>query len=105
MVPLLMPGAIVVIDPRVRSLSPSVARSRGLLRPLYFLQLRNRFACCWCEMTGSRQLITYSDPASPTVDDIFRSEDVTILGRVVAVFNPLDGYESGAGVSVRTHLR
>ena len=49
MYPLIMPGAIVQIDERRTKI---VRRSwhHESERPIYFLEMRTGFACCWCAL-------------------------------------------------------
>src|SRR5216683_757044 len=47
--PLLRPGSFVQIDPRIRKVQVSRGRTE-FDRPIYFLELRNSYACGWCEI-------------------------------------------------------
>ena len=47
--PLLRPGSFVQIDPHVRKVQPLRWRTE-FDRPIYFVELRDGYACSWCEM-------------------------------------------------------
>ncbi len=64
--PLLRPGSFVQIDPRMRRIQPSRWRTE-FDRPIYFLELRNGYACGWCEVQGN-ELALLPHPLSPCND-------------------------------------
>jgi len=58
-------------------------------RPIYFVELRDGYACCWCELDGN-QLILIPCPQSPVqVRQVRYPTDGDIVGRVTAVTMPL----------------
>jgi transcriptional regulator with XRE-family HTH domain len=84
MVPLLRPGAIVQIDTRRRQIDIG-GWSNEYDRPIYFLELRDGYACCWCSRSGEK-LILQPHHGSPDPPEIlsFR-QDVDVIGQVVGV--------------------
>src|SRR5262249_28257374 len=47
--PILRPGSFVQIDPSSAKIKPGVWRSE-YDRPIYFVELRDSYCCCWCEL-------------------------------------------------------
>lgn len=83
MYPLMRPGSFVVIDENLRKVQASYWRTE-LDRPIYFLELRDGYACCWCEMEGD-SLLMIPHPLSPCQHRRFDSKGAEIVGQVVAV--------------------
>ena len=83
MYPLLRPGAFVQIDEKIRKVQ-SFAWRTEYDRPIYFIELRDGYACSWCEILGS-QLILVPHPLSPCgVRQFSIGMGAEIVGRVVA---------------------
>ena len=84
MSPLLRPGAIVQIDTQRRQLQET-GWTNEFDRPIYFLELRDGYACCWCSRAGD-QLILQPHPGSPDSPEIVDiKRDVEIIGQVTGV--------------------
>lgn len=82
--PLLRPGSFVEINPDVKSLEPTLARSE-FDRPIYFVDLRNEYACGWCDIIGNR-LLLIPHPLSPIKSRSFTfSKEAEIIGQVTGV--------------------
>lgn len=82
--PLLRPGAFVQIDQSARKVQ-SFAWRTEYDRPIYFIELRNGYACSWCEVLGS-QLILVPHPLSPCgLRQLEFGRDAEIVGRVTAI--------------------
>lgn len=84
MTPLLRPGSIVQIDDSRRRVInhgwPSEAE-----RPIYFLELRYSYECCWCFQRG-HELTLVPYPLSPCGPRTVRiPDDGEVLGQVVGV--------------------
>ncbi len=84
MSPLIRPGSIVQIDESRRRVV-----NQGWLheadRPIYFLELRYSYECCWCYLRG-RELTLIPHPLSPCGPRTFRVPDEgEVLGQVVGV--------------------
>lgn len=86
--PLLRPGSFVVIDDQDTKIQTSSWETE-FDRPIYFLQLRDGFACGWCQPDkGTLAIIPYSLSQLPV--RIFKYPgDVDVIGRVVGVAMPL----------------
>jgi transcriptional regulator with XRE-family HTH domain len=82
--PLLRPGSFVQIDQRVHKIQPQRWRTE-FDRPVYFVELRDGYACSWCEMQES-QLLLLPHPLSPCrVRCLEYGRDAEIIGQVTAV--------------------
>jgi len=84
MAPLLRPGSIVQIDgARTRVVNQGWLNESD--RPIYFLELRYSYECCWCYQRG-RELTLVPHPLSPHGPRTIRVPDEgEILGQVVGV--------------------
>lgn len=83
MYPLLRPGSFVQIDPNIRKVL-SFAWRTEYDRPIYFVELRDGFACSWCEVLGS-QLILVPHPLSPCgIKQFPVGTGAEIIGKVIA---------------------
>jgi transcriptional regulator with XRE-family HTH domain len=82
--PLLRPGSIVQIDEtRRRVLNEGWADESG--RPIYFIELRYSYECCWCFQRG-KDLTMIPHPLSASGPRTIRvPEEGEILGQVVGV--------------------
>jgi hypothetical protein len=81
--PLLPPGSIVRVDTRQKSIARHGSWRNDYDRPIYFLEIRNGFACGWCDVCDRQLILTphFLSPASPRALAIGR--DVEVRGRVV----------------------
>ena len=85
MYPLIMPGAIVQVDERRREITPPGSWSSEIERPIYFLETRTGFACCWCTRDHEGNIILQPHPLSRVAIRVLRLEEVEIMGLVVGV--------------------
>lgn len=82
--PLLRPGSFVQIDPRVRKIQALRWRTE-FDRPIYFVELREGYACSWCELQEGH-LLLLPHPLSPrSVRRVAYGTDAEIVGQVCAV--------------------
>jgi len=100
--PLLRPGSFVKIDPRVRRIQPMRWRTE-FDRPIYFVELRDGYACCWCELQDGH-LLLLPHPLSPrAVRRFAHGTDAEIVGQVTAVamtLTPASPPAAGAGTKL-----
>jgi transcriptional regulator with XRE-family HTH domain len=82
MYPMIRPGALLKIDTSQRKLG-TVAWRNEYERPIFFIELREAYACGWCELQGNQLLIIphYSSPAS--VRRLTYSKEAEVVGRVI----------------------
>ena len=82
--PLLRPGSFVQIDQRVQKIQPLRWRTE-YDRPIYFVELRDGYACSWCELQDGC-LLLLPHPLSPcSVRRLNYGVDAEIIGQVTAV--------------------
>lgn len=84
MYPLLLPGTFVQVNIKKTRIAEQPWRSE-YERPIYFLETRDGYVCCWCERDGER-IILLSHPLSPVKSRAVHFEqDVDVVGQVVAI--------------------
>jgi len=84
MYPLIRPGAVVEIDTNQKNLN-SIPWENEFERPIFFIELRDEYACGWCELQGAQLLIIPYYPSSQvTIRSFTFRRDAEIVGRVVA---------------------
>ena len=82
--PLLRPGSFVQVDQRVRKIQPFRWRTE-FDRPIYFVELRDGYACSWCELHEGH-LLLLPHPLSPaSVRRFDYGKEAEIIGQVTAV--------------------
>jgi transcriptional regulator with XRE-family HTH domain len=82
--PLLRPGSFVQVDQNIRKVQPLKWRTE-YDRPIYFVELRDGYACSWCELQGG-QLLLIPHPLSPCgIRQYKHGTEAEIVGRVTAV--------------------
>lgn len=82
--PMLRPGSFVQINQKVTRVHSSKWRSE-YDRPIYFVELRDGYACCWCELQGG-QLLLVPHPLSPcNIRQYAFGTEAEIVGQVTAV--------------------
>lgn len=84
MEPLLRPGALILVDPQRRIVEQGGWRNEAE-RPIYFVDIRYAYRCCWCVLEKNR-LLLQPHPLSPCAPETYRYPDeAEILGQVVGV--------------------
>src|SRR5260221_7130199 len=83
MYPLLRPGSFVLVDENLRNLHASQWRTE-YDRPIYFIELRTGYACCWCELRGD-ELLLIPHPLSSRPHRRYPAREAEIIGQVTAV--------------------
>jgi transcriptional regulator with XRE-family HTH domain len=82
--PLLRPGSFVQINQKAKKLQSS-RRVTEFDRPIYFVELREGYACGWCELLGN-QLLLIPHPLSPCgVRQYVFGMEAEIVGQVTAI--------------------
>ena len=82
--PFIRPGSFVRIDPRQKKI-PSVHWHSDHDRPIFFVELRERYVCCWCEMHDGRLILITTQQSKRRAQHLRYPADATIIGRVMAV--------------------
>jgi hypothetical protein len=70
--PLLRPGSLVQIDPKLKKVQSSKWRTE-FDRPIYFVELREGYACSWCELQGNQLLLGAAPRGRVPISDSFFS--------------------------------
>jgi len=95
--PLLRPGSFVQIDQTSRKVQRFKWRTE-FERPIYFLELRDGYACSWCDLQG-QMLTLLPHPLSPCSSRHFTNGvDVEIIGQVTGVAMQLQQAPEGPAV-------
>lgn len=82
--PMLRPGSFVQINQKVKKVQSSKWRTE-FDRPIYFVELRDGYACSWCELQGN-QLLLVPHPLSPcSIRQFVHGTDAEIVGQVTAI--------------------
>ncbi|MGB0034711.1 MAG: helix-turn-helix transcriptional regulator [Candidatus Acidiferrales bacterium] len=90
MEPLLRPGSVVLLDPARRRVEKA-SWSSEYDRPIYFVETREGYRCCWCSQAKDR-LMLQPHPLSPCTPETLRFPDeAEIVGQVVGMAMRLSG--------------
>jgi transcriptional regulator with XRE-family HTH domain len=82
MYPMIRPGALLKIDTSQDKLTTGTWRNEHE-RPIFFIELREAYACGWCEWQGN-QLLIIPHPSSPAgVRRFTYPREAEVVGRVV----------------------
>src|ERR1700676_1529326 len=82
--PLLRPGSLVLVDPKLRQVKNS-GWTNEYERPICFVDLREGFRCCVCQCEDGK-VILVPHPLSSCAPEVYRyPEDGEIVGQVVGV--------------------
>ena len=93
--PLLPPGSLLQLDPRVRTVANGTWPE--FERPIYLIEYRSRFYCCHAQRRGDTlRLISHAEsPAPPAISVPFK--EAKVRGQVTPIFRPLATRGSAAG--------
>lgn len=84
MEPLLRPGAIVLVDPQRQRVEPGGWRNEAE-RPIYLVDVRSGYRCCWCLLEKSRLVLQPHPLSSCAPESYVFPNEAEIVGRVVGV--------------------
>jgi transcriptional regulator with XRE-family HTH domain len=82
MYPLIRPGSLVRIDTGQQKLKPVVWHNE-YERPIYFIELRDAYACGWCELNGNELLIIPHHSSPESIRRLNYPKEAEIVGRVI----------------------
>ena len=82
MYPLIRPGALLEIDTSQNKLQ-TASWHNEFDRPIYFVEVRDGYACGWCELQGNQLLIIPHQSSAASVRGFTYPRDAEIVGRVV----------------------
>ena len=84
MYPILQPGSLVLIDENKRKIAVD-GWSNEFDRPIYFLELRDGYACGWCSLADDRLMIQPHPASHSKVRVHAYPGDVDVVGQVIGV--------------------
>ena len=84
MYPLLRPGTFVQIDSDIAGVRPTAWRTE-FDRPIYFIELRDSYACCWCDLSGSQLTLLPHPLSACSIRQYVYPDEAEIVGQVTAV--------------------
>jgi transcriptional regulator with XRE-family HTH domain len=82
--PLIRPGSFVEIDSSQRKIEKA-KRESLFERPIYFLELRDAYACSWCEDKEGSLLLIPSPQSGCRIRQVRYPTEAGVIGRVTAV--------------------
>jgi len=82
--PLLRPGSFVQIDGQVNRVDASEWRAE-FDRPIYFVELRDSYACSWAELKGSQLTLIPHPLSGAPIRQFVYPDEAEVLGQVTAV--------------------
>jgi transcriptional regulator with XRE-family HTH domain len=82
--PLLRPGSFVQIDNQVSRTQIQEWRTE-FDRPIYFIELRDSYACAWCEVRGSQITLIPHPLSGCTLRQFAHPGEAEIIGQVTGV--------------------
>jgi transcriptional regulator with XRE-family HTH domain len=82
--PLIRPGSFVEIDARQNKVRTGNWRTE-FDRPIYFVELRNGYACSWCQLDGNQLILIPCPQSRGQIRHVRYPTDGDIVGRVTAV--------------------
>ena len=84
MYPLLPPGTFLQVDEARTKIEQALWRSE-LERPIYFVETREGYTCCWCSLKGY-DIVLHSHPLSPVPVRVLRHpQEAEVIGQVVGI--------------------
>lgn len=93
MYPLLLPGSFLQVDESKNVVMEGAWRSE-YERPIYFIETREGFTCCWCTVQGE-EITLQPHPLSPARVRVMRHpQDAEVIGQVVGVAMRLGEWRS-----------
>jgi hypothetical protein len=82
--PVILPGSFVQIDPTQTKIKTGGSR-RELDRPIYFIELREGYACSWCELKGGQLRLVPHVNSPQEIRTFAHPTEAEIIGRVTGV--------------------
>ena len=93
--PLLLPGTFVQIDTAMITVAAGPWRSE-YERPIYFVEMHDAYACCWCELEGKNLALVPHSLSPARVRMLRFPQDAEIVGQVVGIAMRLVRASAGA---------
>ena len=91
MYPLLLPGSFLQVDEERSRVEEGQWRSE-FERPIYFVETREGYVCCWCSLKRG-EIVLQSHPLSPVPPRILKHpQEAEVVGQVVGLAMRLVGW-------------
>jgi transcriptional regulator with XRE-family HTH domain len=84
MYPILPPGSFVQVDEAKSKISDGIWRSE-FERPIYFVEMRDGFTCCWCSQKGEAIVLQPHPLSHVPVRVLKYPQEAEVLGQVVGI--------------------
>ena len=99
--PLLPPGSLVQLDQRVRTIAEGSFSE--FERPIYLIEYRNRFLCCYAQRRGDTlRLMSHGESRVPPAIAV-PFKEARVRGQVTPIFRPLATRGTAAGRPGKRH--
>jgi hypothetical protein len=82
--PVILPGSFLQIDPTETKIKSGVWRQE-LERPIYFIELRDGYACGWCELKDGQLILVPHITSPQAIRRFSHLDEAEIIGRVTGV--------------------
>lgn len=92
MYPMIRPSALLKIDTNQNKLHVNAWRNE-YERPIYFIELRDAYACGWCELQGNQLLIIPHHSSPSGIRRFTYPREAEIVGRVVGYSTSCEEFE------------
>ena len=93
--PLLRPGSFVQIDDRQKRIQKFPWRTE-FDRPIYFVELREGYACAWCDLQGGQLTLVPHPLSQCSIRQFAYPSEAEIVGRVTGVAMRLVNFSESA---------
>lgn len=93
MYPMIRPGSLLQIDTSQNKLLTNGWHNE-YERPIYFIELRQAYACGWCELQGDQLLVIPHHSSPGSVRRFTYPREAEIVGRIVGYSTPCVDVES-----------
>jgi transcriptional regulator with XRE-family HTH domain len=97
--PIILPGSFLQIDPTETKIKTGAWREE-LERPIYFVELRDGYACGWCELKDGQLLLVPHITSPQPIRRFSYFDEAEIIGRVTGVAMRI----AGGGLSSLSEL-
>ena len=91
--PFIRPGSFVEIDSRQNKVKSNWQSE--IDRPIYFVELRNGYACSWCELDSNHLILVPCPQSRGQIRQLRYPTEADIVGRVTAVTMRIAEVEGG----------
>ena len=104
MYPILKPGSFIQVDESRNQIEARAWRNE-YERPIYFIETRDGYTCCWCTL-DHENLILQPHPLSPaTVRVLKHPQEAEVIGQIVGMAMRIGEWEAIGGVATGSRER